>query len=126
MATRMDFNRGVTKEVSVASTVVANDPVRVGDLMGVAMTNALLADDGLYYSTVAFTGVYSSVGTGDIASGAVNQGAPIYTSTAAGAANIGVKATLTTSDGAGANDLFGYTLNTRVGVTGNLEIKVVN
>ena len=125
MALNFDISRGVTKSVSVASTVVANDPVVVGLLVGVALTNAALSDDGLYYSTVGFEGVLSNVGVANgLASGAITQGAGIYTSTAAGAANIGVKATLTTV--ITANKLFGYALNTRASVTGNLEIKVVN
>lgn len=124
MALKMDFSRGVTKEVVVQSTVVSDDPVRVGELVGVAMTDALLGDDGSHYATVAFEGVYTSVGTSDIASSATPQGTPIYTSTAAGASNIGVKATLTKT--ATDNKLFGYTQNTRVTNGGNLEIKVVN
>lgn len=127
MAIRMDYNRGITKEVRVAEAVVSGDPVRVGELVGVAMTDALEGDDGAFWATVALQGVLSSVGTEHIASAAVNQGTPIYTSTAAGSANLGVVATLTTAAGAeGGNKLFGYTLNTRVGNTGNLEIKVVN
>jgi len=125
MALNFDISRGVTKSVNMTSTVVAGDPVLVGLLVGVALTNAALADDGLYYSTVAFEGVLSNVGVANgLVSGAVNQGAGIYTTTAAGAANIGVKAALTTT--VGTNKLFGYTQNTRASVTGNLEIKVVN
>lgn len=125
MALNFDISRGVTKSVNMTSTVVAGDPVLVGLLVGVALTNAALADDGLYYSTVAFEGVLSNVGVANgLVSGAVNQGSGIYTTTAAGAANIGVKAALTTT--VGTNKLFGYTQNTRASVTGNLEIKVVN
>ena len=127
MAIRMDYNRGITKEVRVAEAVASGDPVRVGELVGVAMTDAIEGDDGAFWATVALQGVLSSVGTEHIASAAVNQGTPIYTSTGAGSANLGVVATLTTAAGAeGGNKLFGYTLNTRVGNTGNLEIKVVN
>jgi len=125
MALNFDISRGTTKTVSVTSTIVAGDPVLVGLLVGVALTTAELAPDGLYYSTVAFDGVLSNIGVANgLVSGAVNQGAGIYTTTTAGAANIGVKATLTTT--VGTNKLFGYTLNTRASVTGNLEIKVVN
>lgn len=136
MAIRMDYNRGVTKEVIVDSSgdpltpnVEIGDPVRVGELVGVAMTAPILGDDGKYWATVAFQGVLSSVGTEHIASAAVDQGTPIYTSTTAGAANAAVTATLTTdADDGDSTDykLFGYVLNTRDGNTGNLEIKVVN
>jgi predicted RecA/RadA family phage recombinase len=125
MATLHDFSRGVTKEVRAASTIVANDPVRVGDLVGVAMTNALLKEDTNYYVTVAFEGVLSNVGTANgLSSAAINQGVPIYTATAAGANNVATKIVFTTT--ASTNKLFGYTLNTRASNTGNLEIKVVN
>lgn len=125
MATKFDFSRGVTKEVRAAEGIVSNDPVRVGDLVGVAMTDALLGDDGAYYVTVAFEGVLSNVGTENgLTSAAVNQGVPIYTATAAGAANIATKVTFTTT--ASTNKLFGHTLNTRATNTGNLEIRVVN
>lgn len=134
MAIRMDYNRGITKEVIVASSgdpltpnVEIGDPVRVGELVGVAMTAPILGDDGNYWATVAFQGVLSSVGTEHLASAAITQGTPIYTSTAAGSANAAVTATLTTAAGSEpGNKLFGYVLNTRVGNTGNLEIKVVN
>ena len=93
--------------------------------MGVAMTSAILKEDGNYYSTVAFEGVLSNVGVANgLASAAINQGTAIYTATAAGAANIAVKVTFTTT--ASTNKLWGVTLNTRASNTGNLEIKVVN
>lgn len=126
MATNFDFSRGVTKEVLATSTIVAGDPVRVGDLVGVSLTDAELSEDGVnYYCTVAFEGVMSNIGaTNGLSSAAINQGAGIYTATAAGSANIAVKVTFTTT--ASTNKLFGYTLNTRASNTGNLEIKVVN
>ena len=123
MATNFDHSRGVTKSVKVENTVASGQPVRVGSLMGVALTDAELGDDGAYYATVAFQGVLTSVGTAHIASAAVTQGTPIYTSTAAGSSNIGVTATLTTT--ASGNTVFGYTLNTRVTNGGNLEIRLV-
>jgi len=125
MANLHDISRGVTKEVRATNTIVANDPVRVGDAVGVAMTSAILKEDGNYYSTVAFEGVLSNVGVANgLASAAINQGTAIYTATAAGAANIAVKVTFTTT--ASTNKLWGVTLNTRASNTGNLEIKVVN
>lgn len=126
MALVHDISRGATKSVKVEDTIVAGDPVRVGSLVGVALTNALKSEDGTtYFSTVAFEGVFTNVGAiNGLTSAAVTQGTAIYTDTAAGTANIGVKANFTTT--ASTNKLFGYTLNTRASNTGNLEIKVVN
>ena len=137
MAIKFDYNRGISKEVIVASSgdpleadVEVGDPVVVGGLVGVLMTVPVASPDGdAFYGTVAFQGVLSSVGTEHIASGAVAQGTAIYTSTAADSDGEAVTATLTTdADDGDATDyaLFGYTLNTRAGVDGNLEIKVVN
>lgn len=122
MATNFDMSRGQTKEVLVESTVESGDPVRVGGLVGVAETDAAQMEDGLYYSTVAFTGVLTAR-NGELATATIRQGTPIYTSTAAGTNNIGVTATLTTT--VGTNTLFGYALNDR-STTDPLEIRLAN
>lgn len=125
MANLLDISRGVTKEVVATNTIVAGDPVRVGNLVGVALTKAIQKEDTNYYVTVGFEGVFSNIGTANgLSSAAVTQGTAIYTDTAAGASNIAVKANLTTT--VSTNKLFGFTLNTRASNTGNLEIKVVN
>lgn len=126
MAINMDISRGVTKSVLATDTIVSGDPVRVGNLVGVALTDATLSEDGTnYYATVAFEGVFTNVGAiNGLTSAAINQGTAIYTDTAAGSNNIAVKANFTTT--ASTNKLFGYTLNKRASNTGNLEIKVVN
>lgn len=122
MATLFDMNRGLTKGVKVESTVVSGDPVRVGGLMGVAEIDAWQDEAGDYWSTVAFAGVLTDVNAGLLASGTLNQGDAIYTSTAADANGVGVTAALDTTD---TGDLFGYVLNDRT-TTGKVEIKVVN
>lgn len=126
MAVNFDFSRGVTKEVIATSTINSGDPVRVGNLVGVALTKAARKDaSSPYYITVGLEGVLSNVGTGNgLSTAAINQGVAIYTDTAAGSDNIAVKANLTTT--VSTNKLFGYTLNTRANTSGNLEIKVVN
>jgi len=123
MAITFDYTAGVTMDAVVQSSVVSGNPVRIGSIMGVALTDAEQREDGNYYATVGIQGVLASVGTTHIASAAVNQGTAIYTSTAAGSANIGVAATLTTTSSG--NTLFGYTLNTRSKNDGNLLIKLV-
>lgn len=122
MATLFDMNRGLTATVKVASTIVSGNPVRVGGLMGVAEIDAFLGEDGSYYSTVAFGGVLTDVDADLLASGTLNQGDAIYTSTAAGAAGIGTLVALDTTD---TGDLYGYVLNDRA-TTGKVDIKVVN
>ena len=125
MSNVMDYTRGVTKEVVATSTIVAGDPVRVGNLVGVALTKAILKEDTNYYATVALEGVFTNVGAiNGLSSAAITQGTAIFTDTAAGANNIAVKANLTTT--VSTNKAFGFTLNTRASNTGNLEIKVVN
>jgi predicted RecA/RadA family phage recombinase len=114
MAVNYDKDRGVTKEVKVANTVVSGNIVRVGDLLGVAETSAALGADGSYYATVGFPGVVTV--TTELASA-------IYTATAAGANNLGVLAALTTT--VSTNRLVGYTLNDRA-LTGKVEIRLAN
>lgn len=113
MATNFDMHRGVTKVVPTTADLESGDPVRVGDLVGVLLTN----EEG-GYATVAFEGVLTDSSLG---SESIDPGTPIYTSTAAGSNNIAVKATLTTTKST--NLLFGHTLNVRTG-TGLTEIKV--
>jgi predicted RecA/RadA family phage recombinase len=121
MAVNYDKDRGVTKEVKVANTVVSGNIVRVGDLLGVAETSAALGADGSYYATVGFPGVVTV--TTELASATVYQGTAIYTATAAGANNLGVLAALTTT--VSTNRLVGYTLNDRT-LTGKVEIRLAN
>lgn len=122
MAVNFDRDRGDTKEVKVANTVVSGNIVRVGDLFGVAETSAALsAGDGAYYSTVGFPGVVT-VST-ELAAATIYQGTSIYSATAAGTNNLGVLATLTTTAAGGT--LVGKTLNDRTG-SGKVEIRLAN
>lgn len=81
---------GLATSVRVQETVKSGDLVRAGELVGIAEIDATLGEDGNYYSTLALEGIAHS----PIATATVSQGAPLYTSTASGAGNIGVTATL--------------------------------
>ncbi len=113
MANNFDLSRGATKVVPATTGITSGSPVRVGNLMGVALTKE---ENG--FITVGLEGVYHDK---TLASATIHPGTPIYTSTAAGANNIAVAATLTTT--VGSNTLFGVALNARTG-TNVLEIKV--
>src|SRR6478736_9782986 len=119
MAVNFDRDRGDTKEVKVANTVVSGNIVRVGDLFGVAETSAALAPDGSYYATVGFPGVVT-VST-ELASATIYQGTSIYAATAVGTNNLGVLAALTTTAAGGT--LVGKTLNDRT-ASGKVEIRL--
>lgn len=105
---------GNAESVQVEETVVSGDVVRAGSMIGIAQIDATVGDDGLFYSTLALEGIAHAT-----ISGAVAQGQAIYTSTAAGAAGLGVKATLSTATTAGAK-LVG--IATRAKGTGSGEV----
>lgn len=113
MADNFDMNRGVTKVVPATTGIKSGDPVVVGALMGVALT-----DEVGGFATVGLEGVFYDE---SLASATIHPGTVIYTSTAAGANNIAVKATLTTT--VGTNEVFGIALNSRT-AKGITEIKV--
>lgn len=82
-----NVNRGRENDaVPVEATVKSGDLVRVGDLVGIAQTDAKLVRAGHYESTVNYTGIANFPVTG-----AVLAGTTLYVSTAPGANNIGVK-----------------------------------
>lgn len=81
----------------VASTVVSGQAVIVGGLYGVALKNAVLGEDGNYYTTVKFCGVFRLTFTGTL-----TVGAPVYI-TSAGA----LTATATS------NTLFGHAIKAK-------------
>lgn len=110
---------GNAESVSVASTIVSGDVVRKGSLVGIAQIKAELGRDGLYYSTLALEGIANVTFTG-----AVEVGAPIYTTTAAPAdGSPGVVATLTTT--ASTNKFVGIATRTKATGVGTLWFKLV-
>lgn len=81
----------------VASTVVSGAPVIVGAFVGVALKDATIGEDGNYYTTVKFEGVFRLTVTGTL-----TVGAAVYI-TSAGALNV-------TASG---NTLFGYAIKAK-------------
>ena len=94
MAANEVYNDADSLVLPVASTVVSGAPVIVGSLVGVALVKATIGEDGNYYTTVKFEGVFRLTVTGTLA-----VGAPVYI-TSAGALNV-------TASG---NTLFGYAI----------------
>jgi hypothetical protein len=87
---------GNAESVPVVSTIVSGDVVRCGaHLVGIAQIDAELGRDGVNYTTLAIEGIAHAP-----VAGAVVEGTPIYTATAA--AIPGVVAVLTTTATAGA------------------------
>lgn len=81
----------------VANTVKSGDAVIVGGLTGVALKDAYAGEDGNYYTTVKFCGVFRLTVTGTL-----TVGAAVYI-TSAGALN-------TTASG---NTHFGYAIKAK-------------
>lgn len=110
---------GNAESVEVAQTVESGDLVRKGSLIGVAQFDAEQGRDGKYYTTLALEGVANLPITG-----AVEAGAPVYTSTASPAAGApGVVATLTTT--ATDNKFVGIATRTKGTGAGTVWLKLV-
>ena len=93
----------------VASTVLSGAAVIVGSLTGVALKDATIGEDGNYYTTVKFEGVFRLSVTGTL-----TVGLPVYI-TSAGALNV-------TASG---NTLFGYAIKPKSASTaGEAWVKI--
>ena len=58
MAANEVYEDGDSLVLPVANTVVSGQPVIIGSLYGVALKDAYAGEDGAYYTTVKFCGVF--------------------------------------------------------------------
>lgn len=94
MAANEVYAQAESLVLPVASTVKSGDPLLIGAIKGVALKDAYAGEDGNYYTTVKFVGVFRLTVTGTL-----TVGAAVYI-TSGGALN-------TTSAG---NTLYGYAI----------------
>lgn len=82
MALNEIYTKGDELVFPVASTVVSGNLVQVGQIVGVAQKNAVLGEDGNYYTTLKLNGVFKLT-----TSVAVTVGQAVYV-TSAGVVNV--------------------------------------
>lgn len=99
---------------TVDPAISSGDFVVEGDIRGVAEVDSRLGENGDYVVSISTIGVYSGT-TAD----AVTVGAPIYLAAAATSGTA-----LTTSDGAGANELVGVAIAPKGAGAGNVWVRV--
>lgn len=114
----MAFNvrpMGDTQEFELADSIKSGDVVRIGNLVGVALTDAGKREDGKHYATVALEGV-----AGVTLSGSPKAGDVVVVDKGSNG-----KASIKGSAAAG-DTILGYVLNPNKSAAGTYDVKIAN